>query len=1020
MWHLTWSGTWASPLTPRIDRNMTPSSPFSVDDFSTFAAGSGAIKLVSSAVAPLVALARGMRSIEPDDVKALNSKLGYSPVSGPAKQIRRAVGGTDALFMPWYLPDQVVRMETSGWDEPSAAPQLRPHPSNVELNNRGKPIKYINMTGAKLGLGPHPATPKGWLLSPGRALFTEGMLKADSALTAMLLANGIGADDLKLNGDPDMMAARNRLRGMLSAIPDDRRVVIYAFVSVTTWSANPEWNAIHFGNQDVYVAFDGDMSTNLMVWKQAHALWEFIKHKRGVPNLIDFTGVTLPDGSKVGMDDYLAQVGGWDAMLALSAPTMIARPAIDDEPAPGDWRMNNISLVTEGYRAGVDESQPGTWISKHDFVARVKTVEDRRTVSAEEMRTGLYSGRSDARLLDSRVEIEVAWTDRMTREPASGIVHGNSDILTAVPSEWRRIPGTSVPSQVALLPTWPPREPEWLKAMKSNRVDEISIRPLWNNMGWVPTLDSTPVFVVGEQVVGPGGFEPTAAASAVGSKEIANAHKFGVQMPDSDDEAANAIRKVLDTYCPTDLEHGPWRNPKHASIFLAAALRPCVPIQTNVPVLLSGASGAGKSWSSAAAMAFWQEVPGTWTEKSLPGSASDTVTAAEVSVSKTPIWVIDDLAPSDDNPAKHGRQADDVWTIVRGIHNGAFKQRRRSDMSAGEINVPRALLIVSTEVAPESRESIMNRVVHIHVEANQFLSASRTPTRKLVEMSATESPQSIITGYILRMLARRMAEKGWERVVAELRDEERFHAAEATTIMSGSPSGERQARTVADLALGLTVLGWAVSELGLDGELYDRLSDMREDLYQVAKDGYNSAKTIVLGAQFMTDLASTLRSHRGHIGAVGVAGPPISSGDTGFHRKADETNDLLGWELGIDGAPPRAGGNRIGIIVEDDVTHQPAVLFDPAAALALVRATNGSYKTHSVKSVWESAIQHGYQWRAAKKGEPGWMVKTSGGGAGWRQRVSRGGTPYEGVAVPLWKLLGYTDENGPDGEEGAA
>lgn len=963
-----------------------------------YAAGSGADKLVDSGVAPLVGFARGMRAIRPGDVKALVADIGQAANSKIARQVKRAVGATDALWMPWFQADQVVAMQRSGALAAPASAQLRPDPANRTYDEAGRAAKYINLAGLPTVIGPHPAIPSGWLVDRSRPLmFAEGMLKADSALTGMLLAAGIGPDQLRVDPAEDVPAARARLAALLETVPG-RQVVVYGFVSVTTFGKNPEWNAIA-ATGDCYVAFDGDIATNPAVWRGGAQLFDLLERKGGTPRLIDLSGQQLPDGAKCGVDDYLSKLGDWDALLGLAVDELPPKPAVPQVTRPGDWRMNPQTLCAEEWRAPVDANDPGGWIVKHRFVARVSVIEDRRQVTGDELRTGEYQQRDDARNLDSFCEIEVSWFDADGIRRL-GVVSGPADLMGTLPGEWRRIAGSAVPSAVNHLATWPPREPEFMVAAKQWRADETVERPLWNHMGWVPTRAGSPVFVVGTQVVGASGFEAGAAASAVTDAEVRTASRFGVQMPDDDEDARQAVRRVLDTYRPAKAADGPWRNQRNASIFLAAALRPTIPQPCRVPVLLSGASGAGKSWSSAAVMMFWQAEPGTWNERSLPGSAADTFASSEVAISKTPIWVVDDLAPSESNPSAHGRQTDAVNQLIRNVHNGASRARRTADMRAQDMNPPRALLIVSAEQPPDREPSIMNRLVHVQVRARQFLAATDAPTDRLVQLGGDDgSPQSKVTGYILRMLARRASRAGWPALVEDVRAEMDAHADAAKNVMARHGSSTRQAKTVADLALGLTALGWAVDELGLDSEYGDLVADMVQDLYVVAREGYESAAGGMVGHQFMASLTSALSAHKAHVGALGQAGPPVTAGTLGYHATSDAVNDLLGWTIGDEQTDPRPGGPRVGQLVSDH-NGRLAVLFDPTATYEAVKA---EFRSNSATSVWESACQAG--WQLAET-DGGWKVRTSGGGAGWRQRVRQGGVSMEGVVVPLWRLLG--------------
>lgn len=1001
-------------------------------DYAPIITGSGARKLSTSAVAPLVAAGRGMLDITRDNLKQMQAFLGTGAGnSRPSKCIANAVGQTDALYMPWFTSRTVADMRLDGKLWPSAAPQFRPNPQNVKYDENGKGAKYINMSGCPPIIGLHPATPASWQASRGlRAMFTEGMIKADAALTAMLLDAGVTADELRLSsedlrdGASDMeraWACRSRLETLMERVPDTDRIMIYGFLSVTTFSRNPEWLSVDVRDHDVYIAFDGDTATNPNVWRQGKQLFEFIGSTlKATPKLIDLSSAVLPDdpNAKCGMDDYLAAVGDWRSLLNLAVDKLPPRPE-DDQAVAGQWRMNEKTLVTEEFVPGPTADDPGSWREKYPFVARVRTVEDRRQVLPIEAETGEYVERTDAKDMDTRVEIEVSWMGA-DNKPCIGVISGPQELLSAPVSEWRRInPKPATPSHVALLPAWPPREPEFLAAMKRYRVADRVNRPLWNHMGWVPTKDDVPVFLVGDQVIGADGLMPAAAASAVNGAELKPAAKYGVQLPDDEDEVRDAFMVVMDAYRPENQAASPFRNPRHASIILAAALRPCAPHPRGcrAPILLSGSSGGGKSWATAASMMFWQKNPGSWTDQSLPGSASDTYADAEVSISKTPIWVVDDLAPSEDDPTGTGKKASAVFTLMRHAHNGTSRGRRQSDMRAMDSNPPRALMFVSAEQTPEHQQSIMNRVIHIKVRSRQFLSESSDPTNYIEELGETTSPQSILTGYCLVMLARKARKIGWPKLIEALNDEFRFHEEQAFKMIGSGGEANRQARTIADLALGLSMLDWMMTELHMERQLADRLTAMRNDLYQAAKEGYRSSKETVLGSQFLSALRSTLRSHNAYVGAFGDAGVPMTSGPHGnWKSDADFTNDALGWMPGEEGQPARPCGNKIGDLVYDKAGN-PCVVFEMKAAFAAVKRNHEGFRTHTYGEVWDSVIVQGYRYDRKTAGENGWSVRSSGGGASITQRVTRNGRQVEGVVISLQTLFDLHLDEDDDTDE---
>src|SRR5690606_19415190 len=95
-------------------------------------------------------------------------------------------GLDDILTMPWYAIDAVAE---DGLHARSRDVQYRP--STPPTDESGKVRKYLWLPGASMALDVHPATPAAWITETGAAghgdvLLIEGLLKADSTLTALL------------------------------------------------------------------------------------------------------------------------------------------------------------------------------------------------------------------------------------------------------------------------------------------------------------------------------------------------------------------------------------------------------------------------------------------------------------------------------------------------------------------------------------------------------------------------------------------------------------------------------------------------------------------------------------------------------------------------------------------------------------------------------------------------------------------------------------------------------------------
>lgn len=987
----------------------TPFGQWNTDSYGPTITGSGATKLAASIVSPLVATARGYTTLTRDNVKNTLRTYGLATQSIAGRQVLRGVGDRDALLMPWFKPDDVVQIIRDGDASPSSV-QYRPHPANAATDPNGKKRKYENLSGQALVLGVHPATPLSWLTEPvGRVLVTEGAIKGDAALTALLRNAGVTDTELAYQpGDEDPTTARNRLRNLLEDhIPShgpagqDMRVLIVTLVGVGTWRQNPEWNTLRLKNTAVWVAFDGDIATNPNVWKQAADMWDHLKNRNANPMLVDLSQVPAEDGQKVGIDDFFATGHTWLELAAHLSATLPPRPQRNDDNV--DVRMDGHSLT---FQKRVDQGPnlPPAWQTQAALVARVVGVDQKRAVSPTEQATGIYDPNSPLDPDGNRCQIEVTWADPDTGETLTSRIEGPVDITSTPPSRWRdpRI-SAAVPPEVHMHPDWPPADPGFTKAMKLYRRTEVVSRSSWSHMGWVPVIDESPVFIIGAQVIGPDGDNPDKASSAVTTDVLSNANRFGVELTDDMDELRNAMRNVIDTY------YACWTHRRDTTAIIALALRPVVPVQSRLVCVLSGGSGLGKTFSEAAIMGFWQPQPDIWSTRSLPGGVSDTASDIEVSLSATPIWVMDDLAPSSDAMAQ-ARAQGKVNEIIRNVFNGTSKGRRRQDMTAQTKFVPRALLVVSAE-SPPQEQSIINRIIHIQAQSG-FLVPDRAPTNRLTEMLKTTNDAAKVTGYALRRMAGLCRDNTWEAVRSfwtstyEMQKQNlQAKLRENNPDVNGDPT--RRAEVIADLTLGVLVVRHILDWLGMQDEYPNLVDEMLDDVYRIADDGYNENKSIDVGEETLSRLKALLDSGKGHIIGAGVAGPPVVAGETGDATKADLANQKLGWQLtsGRDRDPVPLG-ERLGVLLYDRKNNgEPVVLINPRAALVLIQRQWGN-DGHSAQSTWTAV------WQAGQCYPHTWTrrVRNKGSNASdYVVRVMLDGAVYEGVPFPLATIAGIGD-----------
>ena len=589
----------ASGVVVPDDISSLDESSWTSDDYAPVITGSGAIKLHMSEVAPLVAAAHGFRTLDSGNVKSASGDYPLD-ISG-SRQLSKSIGNGDAMMMPWYRMDDVFQTGNQrknkgvAIEPPIGSMQWRP--SHPMPNADGKLAKYVIAKGQPSVMGVHPALPPSWFEGTWPVMICEGAIKADSALTALLVDAGIPSEDLKLTDAEKAMtapeaitSARERLRSILESIPESKRFLIITLIGVGNWHSLPEWNAVKLGNRVTMVAFDGDVGHNINVWKQASALQKFVENKQGTFALVNVPSV--PGEEKPGVDDYLATKSGtWSNLIQATSSAMPTMPSAGEVVKIGDWRVNDQTSACEEYSSVSDAlgNVREEWVPRINLAGRIKAIEKARSSTEDELRTGVFDVAADQNAL-GRVEVEVSWLDEDGKQHRA-IVEGQSDILADPPEMWHRRNGTSLPATVSSLPQWP-ADRKWLQAIKGHRRDDIDLSSVWYSMGWVPVPGSIPVFIAGQDVVGADGL-CSDALPGVTEKLLSGADRFGLNPPDVDnfdEEVREAIEEVVSTYTG-----GAWLKRGVAAIALATAMRPCLPLSPHAVLMLTGARRSGKA-----------------------------------------------------------------------------------------------------------------------------------------------------------------------------------------------------------------------------------------------------------------------------------------------------------------------------------------------------------------------------------------------------------------------------------------
>ncbi|MGK3708775.1 hypothetical protein [Arthrobacter sp. IK3] len=1043
MEHNTETGQTDSDTAAGSDDSVSPAAPkhapslsgvdFSIPDLPSWVAedyhshieGSGAEKLADSGVAPLVAAARGYKRIDHTNFAAEIKTMG---VKGSTDQGRRwknnfAKPGSDAMQMPWY---SIASLQIAERLQKPLIPltyQIRPEfPS---LNKSGKPMKYEFVKDALTPLDLHPATPVSWIDTTPVVMFAEGMLKGDAALSAYLHHHGASWDELKSEGVTDPVAA---LRTLMERIPEDDRVLIISIAGIHNAHQHPmDWREIALKDRIGWIAFDADLSVNPHVHAAAQKLFHQLDEKSRMSQVLFLNPeINSGDGgemAKAGVDDYLAKVGGWNDLIAQLTPNMPAAPPRNEEERPGNWRVSKNGLSVEECVAVNDG--PGGALSRYDWRTvvhlggRILSRESVRQPTDQELRTGLFNPKvQPSDVEDCQVEVEVSWAGPGGTEQ-SAVVAGPEHILSYMPADWHR-QGAVIPWELQRHPLWPPRAQKgeaWVTAMKAHRPDETVLKTKWMQMGWVPVEGGDPVYLIGDQVIGDA--DLSTAVCGVDDRKVPVAQHYGVGDlvdGDYDDEGYRQLvredfQKVIDTYVTSNA----WTEDATAALVLAVALRPTIPLRPRASIYLWGPKGKGKSWTAQCMMYFWARKKTDWLDK-LPGQAKDTAAAIENALAYTPIWVIDDMAPS--SVKRQAEQEDaKLSDMTRAIFNNAGKGRMNADMTARKTNKPMTQLIMTAEnelTTPSAKE----RLIPVFIGPGK-LNPLKTPTDQINKMARNEGVQARFTSHVLRYIRRSAigTQGGWENYMTGLEEKRIQVQNTAGTIMKklGAASGslERTTSLAADVLLTFEILKQLAQELDMGREMV-RLFSVHElggEIIKLVNEAHAHNQQAAPGISLVRALSALLASGSAHV----ISGddpnrPPIEGTDSGESL----ANSGLGWVGGSSDGTMRPGGVNIGTVItatDPDGHSRKIILFDVHTAFNKAQAAYptlipyGQGTGSAWSSVWDEGLAAGYISRS--RHSTGALLTTARRAVGSRRisgvpievdTILRGGTAVDDTA----------------------
>lgn len=972
--------------------------------------GGAAEKLSDSAVAPIVAAARGYRTIT--DAKGFKEFMDEVGVDRNAGQRRLkstfAEGNQDVLVMPWHSTEDITHDRA----EPTAY-QWRP--ADPRKGKDGEPVKYETPTGeiVDLPLDIHPSTPKEWLTEAPTVLMAEGMLKGDAALSAFLAAHDADAELLGYTG-PD---AREKLREFMESMDPEDRILIARPSSVTTFHNNANfYNAVPARDRDFWLGVDADVAKNGMVWQQTQLAYARLKSKHAKSvNLLAPQGL---EDSKAGIDDFLSHFGDWTDLLSHLAGQLPDKPEESDEDLrDGAWRVSEDGTFCEMKKVHTSSSGSSwvDWIRTVDFAATVTSFIIRRTPTDNEMRTGILA--EDTFSKEDEVEILFKWEKAGNVETAKVVMP--ADVMDLSVESWGS-KGALIPHNLRMHPNWPPRGNDGVAFMEAvRRASERQEQHVyWKRNGWVPVAGSTPAFLIGDDIVCADEEAAIATHSDVSAADINSYSSYGIggdpevlirdtgeplgewetvsegeetttmrYTPNEDKQTADKRAQIIeDTQRAKALlfDSGAWTNPAHPALMFATALRPCIPTPEawpQAPLYIYGGKSQGKSMTAEYLMSFWGSAT-TGYRGFTSGQATATPADLEISIGTMPIWLADDLPPSVSR-TKAMKEEDAINNVVRSSFNQQARTRRRPDLSARKSMDPYAQLIITAE-NELSIPSAWDRLNTIYL-APGSLHPDRQVTDDIADAAAEDGLFARITYHFVEWAVKKISEHGWksftDAVEAIRTSEEKKAAAELSDRGLKSSSIKRSSILVREMTTVLTLFERFLNEAGtswdilrspsstFDAETLEATSTkdaknrepsvLKQAIYKHTAETRIETEAQRPGQLMVEALRQALSSGLAHVlAAEDPHRPPITvDGEDAAHSSMSD-NVVLGWKPRNDELQP--SGQQIGWLIERD--GEPVILFftDEAFRLVSEKLDDLVRPGSQPRSTWRSVYGEGF------------------------------------------------------------
>lgn len=538
------------------------------------------------------------------------------------------------------------------------------------------------------------------------------------------------------------------------------------------------------------------------------------------------------DGSKQGVDDFLASGNSVDDLLALATPELREPPQEEDDELPNPYRENQRGLVWE--KSTKDGPVP---VQLTNFTARIigDVVEDD---GAEQWR---------------RFEIEAELNGRRS--------------VFAVPAE--RFSGMGWPTEylgaaAILAPGFGLKDHARVAIQMVS--GDIPRRHVYAHTGW-RNIGGEWVYLHAGGPIGPNG--PLSGIEvSLGEGRLAD---YSLPAPPSGDELVRAIRASL-----RFLELAPLAIivPLLAAIYRAPLGEA---LAGDLSLALVGPTGTQKTELTAMAQAHYgaafngRRLPANWT-------STENALEKQAFATKDALLVVDDFAPAGTtyDVARLHRTAD---RLLRAQGNRSGRGRMRSDTTLRAEYHPRGFIVSSGEDVPRG-QSLRSRMLVLEVSPGDVDLGTLTEMQQAAAQGLLASSMS---GYLL-WLAQRMA--GLKEGLPERHRELRTEA-------MGAGTHARTPDAVASLGLGLrkfldfATQSGAITSARAEGLWTEGWKALMEAAEAQAEHQSGEEPT----QQFLELLASAIVAGEAHVASSETGGEPQNAERWGWRPRDFGTDE---------------------------------------------------------------------------------------------------------------------------------